>query len=69
MTCASPSLIAATQTYDFEVVTDTTADCYGRYLIRVGEMHESLKIVRQCLDRLEPGPVMIGTRRWRGRPT
>ena len=47
------------ETYDFEVVTDTTADCYGRYLIRVGEMHESLKIVRQCLDRLEPGPVMI----------
>ena len=47
------------ETYDFDVVTDTGADCYGRYLIRVGEMHESLKIVRQCLDRLEPGPVMI----------
>lgn len=47
------------QTYDFDVITATTADCYGRYLIRVGEMNESLKIVRQCLDRLEPGPVMI----------
>ncbi len=47
------------ETYDFDVITDTGADCYGRYLIRVGEMHESLKIVRQCLDRLEPGPVMI----------
>ena len=46
-------------TYDFDVITDTGADCYGRYLIRVGEMHESLKIVQQCLNRLEPGPVMI----------
>ena len=47
------------ETYDFDVVTTDTADCYGRYLIRVGEMHESLKIIRQCLDRLEPGPVMV----------
>ena len=47
------------ETYDFDVITDTAADCYGRYLIRVGEMHESLKIVEQCLERLEPGPVMI----------
>ncbi|BBZ74712.1 NADH-quinone oxidoreductase subunit D [Mycolicibacterium anyangense] len=45
--------------YDFDVITDTGADCYGRYLIRVKEMYESIKIVRQCLDRLEPGPVMI----------
>ena len=50
------------ETYDFDVVTADTADCYGRYLIRVGEMHESLKIIAQCLQRLEdigPGPVMI----------
>ena len=47
------------ETYDFDVMTETGADCYGRYLIRVREMHESLKIVQQCLDRLEPGPVMI----------
>jgi NADH-quinone oxidoreductase subunit D len=47
------------QTYDFDVVTADTADCYGRYLIRIGEMHESVKIVQQCLERLEPGPVMI----------
>jgi NADH-quinone oxidoreductase subunit D len=47
------------ENYDFDVITETTADCYARYLIRVREMHESLKIVRQCLERLEPGPVMI----------
>ncbi len=51
------------QTYDFDVITDDGADCYGRYLIRVGEMHESCKIVEQCLQRLEPGPVMIADRK------
>jgi NADH-quinone oxidoreductase subunit D len=47
------------ETYDFDVITDDGCDSYGRYLIRVNEMKESLKIVRQCLDRLEPGPVML----------
>ncbi|OZE74577.1 NADH dehydrogenase subunit D [Rhodococcus sp. 15-649-2-2] len=45
--------------YEFDVVTDTGSDCYGRYLIRVEEMKESLKIVEQTLDRLRPGPVVI----------
>lgn len=47
------------ETYDFNVITDDGCDAYGRYLIRVEEMKESLKIVEQCLARLEPGPVMI----------
>ncbi len=47
------------ENYEFEVMTDTGSDCYGRYLIRVNEMKESLKIVEQCLDRLRPGPVMV----------
>ena len=54
------------ETYDFDVVTADTADCYGRYLIRVGEMSESLKIVEQCLQRLEqigPGEVMISDKK------
>ena len=45
--------------YDFEVPTSTDADCYARYLLRVEEIHQSLKIVEQCLDKLEPGPVMV----------
>ena len=45
--------------YEFEVCTRTGADCYDRFLIRVDEMKESLKIVEQCLDKLEPGPVMV----------
>jgi NADH-quinone oxidoreductase subunit D len=51
------------ENYEFEVKTDTSCDTYGRYLIRVEEMKESLKIVEQCLDRLKPGPVMIEDRK------
>ncbi|WP_458685711.1 NADH dehydrogenase (quinone) subunit D [Nocardia tengchongensis] len=47
------------ESYEFEVQTDTGCDCYGRYLIRVNEMKESIKIVEQCLDKLRPGPVMV----------
>ncbi|MFC4052932.1 NADH-quinone oxidoreductase subunit D [Actinomadura syzygii] len=49
------------ETYDFEVATQDTNDVYGRYLVRMDEMEESLKIVEQCLDRLQTakGPVMI----------
>jgi len=50
-------------TYEFDVVTDDGCDSYGRYLIRVNEMKESLRIVEQCLDRLAPGPVMITDRK------
>jgi NADH-quinone oxidoreductase subunit D len=45
--------------YEFDVVTETTCDAYGRFLIRIREMDESLKIVEQCLDKLAPGPVMV----------
>ncbi|GAB04693.1 NADH-quinone oxidoreductase subunit D [Gordonia amarae] len=51
------------ENYEFDVITATTCDSYARYLIRVKEMSESLKIVRQCLDRLEPGPVMVDDRK------
>ncbi|WP_166903810.1 NADH dehydrogenase (quinone) subunit D [Mycobacterium sp. DL440] len=50
------------QDYEFDVITDDRCDSYGRYIIRVKEMRESLKIVEQCVDRLEKlgdGPVMI----------
>jgi NADH-quinone oxidoreductase subunit D len=50
---------AGYETYEFDVPTQTTCDAYGRFLIRMAEMKESLKIVEQCLDRLQPGPVMV----------
>ncbi|UQU64674.1 NADH-quinone oxidoreductase subunit D [Couchioplanes caeruleus] len=47
------------ETYEFDVPTATTADVWGRYLVRVAEIRESLKIVEQALDRLRPGPIWI----------
>jgi NADH-quinone oxidoreductase subunit D len=44
--------------YDFEVPTATDSDVYARYLVRIAEMRESLKIVGQVLDSLPGGPVM-----------
>jgi len=49
--------------YEFEVVTQTTCDAYGRFLIRIEEMNQSLDIVEQCLDRLRPGPVMVADKK------
>lgn len=47
------------ETFDFEVPTDDRGDCWSRFIVRVAEMWESLKIIEQVLDRLEPGPTMI----------
>ncbi|WP_016909541.1 NADH-quinone oxidoreductase subunit D [Streptomyces xiaopingdaonensis] len=51
------------ENYDFEVPTTDTADSYGRFLLRLEEMRESLRIIEQCVDRLEPGPVMVGDKK------
>ncbi|WP_188988641.1 NADH-quinone oxidoreductase subunit D [Saccharopolyspora thermophila] len=45
--------------FEFEVPTSTDADCYARYLLRLEEIHQSLKIIRQCVDKMEPGPHMV----------
>jgi len=43
--------------FDFDVVTRPEGDCYARYLVRVGEMRESLRIVRQAMQKIPPqGP-------------
>jgi NADH-quinone oxidoreductase subunit D len=47
------------ETFDFEVPTDDRGDCWSRFVVRVAEMWESLKIVEQVLDRLAPGPTII----------
>jgi NADH-quinone oxidoreductase subunit D len=47
------------ETFDFEVPTDDRGDCWSRYVVRVAEMWESLRIVEQVLARLEPGRTMV----------
>jgi NADH-quinone oxidoreductase subunit D len=44
--------------FDFNVPTRTESDCYARYLVRVAEMRESLKIIRQAMDKItDEGPI------------
>jgi NADH-quinone oxidoreductase subunit D len=47
------------ETFDFEVPTDDRGDCWSRFVVRVAEMYESLKLVEQVLARLEPGLTMV----------
>ncbi|MFZ5533800.1 MAG: NADH-quinone oxidoreductase subunit D [Pseudomonadota bacterium] len=46
---------------DFDIPVGVTGDCYDRYLVRVQEMRESNRIIRQCIAwlRANPGPVML----------
>lgn len=47
------------ETYDFEIPTGTVGDVYERYLVRLAEMRQSLRIAEQALDRMPEGPVML----------
>ena len=41
-----------------EGLKGTLGDCWDRYYVRMMEMHESVKIIRQCLEGIEEGPIM-----------
>ena len=43
----------------WNVITDTSGDVYGRTLVRIGELRESIRIVHQCLEGLPEGPIRV----------
>ena len=49
--------------FDFHVPCATAGDCYARYLVRMAEMHESMKIVQQAIENLPAGPICVGASR------
>jgi NADH dehydrogenase (ubiquinone) Fe-S protein 2 len=61
--------IRKTEPYDiydrmnFSVPVGTRGDCYDRYMIRVEEMRESLRIIAQCLNDMPTGPVRLDDRK------
>jgi NADH-quinone oxidoreductase subunit D len=51
------------ETYDFDVPYRSGGDCWARYEVRLEEMRQSLRIIEQAVDRLEPGPVMVADKK------
>ncbi|MFZ4761828.1 MAG: NADH-quinone oxidoreductase subunit D [Alphaproteobacteria bacterium] len=48
---------------EFDVPVGLTGDCYARYLLRMQEMRESVKIMRQCLQKMPEGPIKVDDRK------
>jgi len=44
---------------DFRIAVGRNGDCYDRYLMRIGEMRESVSMIKQCLAKMKPGPVKV----------
>lgn len=44
---------------EFDIPVGKNGDCYDRYLIRMEEMRQSVRIIKQCLERMPEGPVMV----------
>ena len=47
------------QNYDFEVAIGSAGDCYDRYMVRLEEMRQSVRILEQALDNLPDGPINV----------
>ena len=48
---------------EFDIPVGTKGDCYDRYLIRMWEMRESVKIMKQCIAKMPSGPVKVDDRK------
>jgi NADH-quinone oxidoreductase subunit C/D len=50
--------------FKFDVITEPGCDVYARYLVRLREMRESVKILEQALEQIEEGPIQEGKKMW-----
>ena len=49
--------------FDFGIPVGDNGDCWDRYYVRLEEMRQSLKIIEQAMEQIEPGPTMASVRR------
>ncbi|MGH7189737.1 MAG: NADH-quinone oxidoreductase subunit D, partial [Acetobacteraceae bacterium] len=49
---------------EFTIPVGRNGDCYDRYLVRMEEMRESVKIIKQCLEKMRPGPIKVQDRKF-----
>lgn len=49
---------------DFNVAVGTSGDCYDRFMLRIAEMYESLKLIKQCIEKMPSGPVISENRKF-----
>ncbi len=45
---------------DFDIPVGKNGDCFDRYLVRMEEMRQSLRLIKQCIERMPKGPVVTG---------
>jgi len=57
--CRRDHPYAAYDRVEFDVITEQGADVWSRVLVRVREVFESIRIIRQCLEKMEPGPIQL----------
>ena len=51
------------ETLDFKIPVGKNGDCYDRYLVRIEEMYESIKIIKQVINRMPGGDIKINDRK------
>jgi NADH:ubiquinone oxidoreductase subunit D len=52
---------------EFDVVTRPNGDVYDRYLVRIGEIRQSLRILRQCIEQIPAGEIQTGKKQYQAR--